>query len=465
MKKIVTIGSPLPEIETFDLDSKYALSDADIIIFRPDVENSYAFFKDEKGHKGKTLISKRSSASFLEQIRYWKKEIENFLNLGKTLFVFLVEPQEIYYYTGQQRITGVGRNQKSTDYVDVVDNYSFFPFNHLKVQPIEGVSIFPSSIIVNSFYESFKSSIAPVAHIEFPFDSDVVFTTKSKDRKLGLILMKEYKGKVVFLPYVDIEDEQYFDFNEDNWNQEGIRLGKKLVQAILDIDSRLTQIKPKTISPDWAHLGQYQIQSAEALKKKVAENEKSISNLILHTNNLKKEISDIEEVKDLLYESGERLENAVIKALNLLGFKAENYDDGYLEIDQIIISPEGDRYIGECEGKENKDIDITKFRQLIDSLNEDYAKETTMDRATGILFGNPQRLVEIEKRSLDFTDKCKRGAQREKVALIKTSDLFFIIQYLLENNDEKYKTACRNAIKEQLGQIVIFPDRPDFSLI
>ncbi|MCD4724968.1 MAG: hypothetical protein K8R63_08995 [Bacteroidales bacterium] len=70
----------------------------------------------------------------------------------------------------------------------------------------------------------------------------------------------------------------------------------------------------------------------------------------------------------MLYETGKPLEQAVIKALKLLGYQAENFDDGILELDQIIISPENIRYIGECEGKDKKDIDVGKFRQLQDSL-------------------------------------------------------------------------------------------------
>ena len=82
-----------------------------------------------------------------------------------------------------------------------------------------------------------------------------------------------------------------------------------------------------------------------------------------------------------MYESGKPLENAVIKALKILGYSAENYDDGKLELDQVIISPEGDRFIGECEGKDNKDIDITKFRQLQDGLNADFEREEVSEKA------------------------------------------------------------------------------------
>ena len=52
------------------------------------------------------------------------------------------------------------------------------------------------------------------------------------------------------------------------------------------------------------------------------------------------ELEEERRLKDLLFEQGKPLENAVIKALKIIGYKAENYDDGVLEMDQIIISPE-----------------------------------------------------------------------------------------------------------------------------
>jgi hypothetical protein len=140
-----------------------------------------------------------------------------------------------------------------------------------------------------------------------------------------------------------------------------------------------------------------------------------------------------------------------------MGYQAENYDDGDLELDQVIISPEKTRFIGECEGKDNKDINITKFRQLVDSLNADFAREEINERALGILFGNPERLTSPERRKLDFTKKCQNGAKRENIALVRTVDLFFVSKYLKENKDPDFQKKCRDAIINGLGKIVEFP--------
>ena len=62
---------------------------------------------------------------------------------------------------------------------------------------------------------------------------------------------------------------------------------------------------------------------------------------------------------------------------------------------------------------------------------------------------------------MDFTEKCKSGAEREKIALVRTIDLFTVAKYLNENEDENYKKYCREAIHKGLGKIVEFPERPN----
>lgn len=192
----------------------------------------------------------------------------------------------------------------------------------------------------------------------------------------------------------------------------------------------------------------------------VNKNKRKIAELEKENSKLTELFTEQETLKDLLFESGKPLEKAVTNALKILGYQAENYNDGTLEIDQVIKSPEGERYIGECEGKDNKDIDIGKFRQLLDTLNEDFEKEEIKEKANGLLFGNPQRLLQPDKRGVGFTTKCISGAAREKIGLIKTADLFNMCKYLLENNNEEYKKLYRLEIQKQLGTIINFPTVP-----
>ena len=96
-----------------------------------------------------------------------------------------------------------------------------------------------------------------------------------------------------------------------------------------------------------------------------------------------------------------------------------------------------------------------------ESENQLPVLEEVQEKAFGILFGNADRLKEPGKRNLDFTDKCKSGAEREKIALIKTIDLFAVAKYLNENDDKTFQKDCRDAIHKGLGKIVEFPEIPN----
>jgi len=50
-----------------------------------------------------------------------------------------------------------------------------------------------------------------------------------------------------------------------------------------------------------------------------------------------------------------------------------------------LVSPEGDRYIGEAEGKENKAVNIDKLGQLERNIQEDFARDEVQEPARGIL--------------------------------------------------------------------------------
>lgn len=146
--------------------------------------------------------------------------------------------------------------------------------------------------------------------------------------------------------------------------------------------------------------------------------------------------------------------------LELLGYKAENYNDGILELDHIITSPDGDRFIGEAEGKDTSAINIDKFRQLAVNIQEDLQRDEVENSATGILFGNGFRLTKPSERAEQFTTKCINTAKSSNCVLVRTTDLFNVAKYAKESKDENFAKSCRDAIKNSVGKIVDFPTVP-----
>lgn len=459
MHTVIGVGFSLPskEDDYIRFDSKGSLSDADIAIIDPSFNNTTSYSLDYPNgtFQGKSCYSIDSSFRIKEHLAHWKKEIENFLKAGKTVFILLSEKQHFFVHTGQKQTSGTGRNQKVTNIVEEFDNYRFLPTSKYQIQNATGSKIYPTSPLIKNLYECCKEVLDFQSFIDTNEQTKgQLFATKTKDKTLGIAL-KVSNGHLIFIPALTLPDS--FETANGDWSKEAILFGKKLKICVAEIAESLQNNIEKTPAPDWISDSHFQLEASESTKKLIDSGVEKIKAIEQEIVQLKEVLKEQESLKDLLYETGKPLELAVIKALKLLGYEAENYNDGVLELDQIIISPEKDRFIGECEGKENKDIDITKFRQLLDALNEDFAREEVEEKALGILFGNPQRLITPSDRTLDFTEKCKKAAEREKIALVKTTDLFNVAKFLSENNDDSYRLKCREAIKSQLGKIVTFP--------
>lgn len=97
-------------------------------------------------------------------------------------------------------------------------------------------------------------------------------------------------------------------------------------------------------------------------------------------------------------------------------------------------------------------------RQLESNIGEDFEREEIEHPAKGILFGNGYRLTAPEARPEQFTQKSLTNAARLGSSLIRTTDLYPIALYLLDNpKDDAFKTACMTAIESTAGGIVEFP--------
>ncbi len=460
MKKHISgIAFEIPNNEEGDyihLESNDSLSDFDIVIFSPNMESTY--FERTTPYEGNTTYNKESSVEIQKQFNYWKKELNNFLLSGKTVFLILEEKCNFYIFTGTKSFSGTGKNRETTNHVKLCTNYDFLPFD-FKISNAKGKFINPINPLIANFYNEFKDYIKYESYIE-ETNSQALLVSRNNDKVISSYSKIE-NGYLICLPKINFNIPSLIKENkkteEQEWNPKALQLGRNFIQNILEIDKALRKDSTKTPRPEWIKQNFFQLEESEKIIKLMESNSKKLKEIEEKNRKLEESLLEQDSLKDLLFESGKNLENAVIKALEILGYSAENYDDGKLELDQIIISPEKIRYIGECEGKENKDIDIGKFRQLQDSLNEDFERVEIKEKAFGILFGNPHRLKAPIERGIGFTEKCIQGAKREKIGLILTSDLFNVCKYILESKNGDFKIKCRNAIHEQLGGIIKFP--------
>lgn len=468
MKKVSCIGIDIPSnLENYiRLDSLTSLSECDIAIFSADFEKTsyssyYTGFSGMEEYEGKKLYNKETSAKIIEHSKHWNSEMSHFVSSGGTIFIILSKKNDFFIYTGTKDISGTGRNQKITNHVTPFSNYNFLPFRDITFYSASGKTVYPNNSIIVDLHKNLEDIFSFETYIKSSSNISSIFTTKNKDRILGASF-KYGNGYVFLLPNINFEIDRFVKYNsktdKSTWTSEAIKKGTIFINCLAEIDKTIRKSEEKTPKPNWINNIDYNLLESTKTEQLILSKKSEIDKLKIEIEGLNILLEEQNSIKDLLFESGKPLELAVIKALHILGYKAENYDDGVLELDQIILSPEGERFIGECEGKDNKDIDVSKFRQLMDGLSADFEKENVTEKALGLLFGNSQRLIPPIERTLFFTQKCMIGATRERIGLIKTSDLFNICKYILENEDQDYAKKCRSAIIEQLGQLIVFPE-------
>lgn len=334
----------------------------------------------------------------------------------------------------------------------------FLPVQIPSLIPKEGMEIkFNNNPIFSTFWNEFRNFLKYESYIDGKIDSPLFFT-KTGNKPLGG-LFRLGKGNLVLLPLLFYPEKfTKYEKEEAYWTDKAVKFGHRLVQILIDIDNVLRGSVETTPLPEWSFKKEYQLEEEIKLQNEISKISKKIEKITSDKNILFDSLQREGLLRNLLFEKGKPLESSIIKALEILGYKAENYKEGSLEIDQVIVSPEGNRFIGEAEGKDNAAINIDKFRQLESNIQEDLQREEVLEPAIGILFGNGYRLTDPEKRQEQFTVKCIKNVERLNVVLIRTVDLFSAAKYIRENNDRQFARECREAIIKNRGKIAEFPE-------
>lgn len=187
-----------------------------------------------------------------------------------------------------------------------------------------------------------SSSILPVKN-KINSQSIDIFTGKDTNKILSSIIKIENIGNILLLPQVVLEKNEEFekDFND-------------LLNIIVEIDKNLKNINnPK---PQWLESNEnYSINVSENIKSELANIDEKINKLNEKKTELNQNLEKEEQIKDLLFENGKPLENAIIEALRILDYEAENRYIGNNEIDILATSPEGDIFCCEAEGNGNNE--------------------------------------------------------------------------------------------------------------
>ncbi len=460
-KNILAIGIELAtdEIQEDAFGSRTSLLDWDIVIFRPDI---HSFVDNRDDYLGKPCLNDASSFRLKECCEHWRREIQQAIEAGKTVVVFLPPLQEVYIATGERTHSGTGRNQKTTRIVDLYSNYDCLPVNANPVTAKGSAMKLTArgAEVLASYWAEFSSQSE--YHVILTADDvPACVVTRAGDKAVGALKRsKNSAGSLILLPDLGVDSDHFVkEEDEENvWTDEARQFAARLLSSIVALDKALRSAGEVTPEPAWANAIEYTLESEQRLRVELLAVEQRVEEVQRKKEELLESLRSAGRLRGLLYEKGKPLEDAIIRALRLLGFKAESYKDTSSEFDVVFESAEG-RLIGEAEGKDNKAINVDKLRQLAMNIHEDLQREEVLTSAKAVLFGNGYRLSSLHERTAAFTEKCVSAAKTSSTALVATADLFKVAHYLADNDDEHFATQCRTALLSAIG-LVSFPEAP-----
>jgi len=144
-------------------------------------------------------------------------------------------------------------------------------------------------------------------------------------------------GTLLFLPPLDLEDEELIRYEEESdqrfWTDEAIKLGKRLLGSLVALHQSFKSESSVTPPPEWSNATTYRLQMETEIEAEIGQRTDKISEVQAEKNQLEEELAAAVKLRRLLFEQGKPLEKVVLEALELMGFSAEGFDDGESEFD------------------------------------------------------------------------------------------------------------------------------------
>lgn len=417
-KSIVSVGLNIDDDRVFNIkfDHCGSLLDGDIVIYQPKLSQEWT--------KNKTCTV----------INHWKKELLGAYYEGKTILIYIPYPRQTYLVDVW---FDIDEKKDLFDHLPVIFGSSYEPKDIKKIEIENDVDflreywglvrrISRGLLVVDGLFDGTKRVLKP-----YTGNKAVGILSQSKDKRLGNVLL---------LPPFDSKNGKITVGDED--------ITDKVCEAIIRMDQNLKKPKNKEEKkiPEW--VSGIKLPKEDEFETKLEEVEGSIQKLKEQKSKIEQEKQDYTRIKGLLYGGGHNLEDLIRDVLKKLGFEnVRSIRKSEFEVD-VVFEYEGNIFIGEVEGKDNRAIDKDKVSQLVTTFAEfsKHQEDCIPDR--GFLFGNGYRLIEPEKRGLGFTEGAIKTAKNLNCVLIETKDLYEIAKTIQEGADEEYCKKIRNLIIE-----------------
>jgi len=436
--KILSINRALKNSEILqgNFENASSFSDYDVLIIDPKnlfpkmyaapakflVDGSfYTNIHNDLGH-GKYIMSLFDSR---------QKEVTNLMQVSQgVILCFLSKEQESLTI------------EKSIGYKHSYTNYSWIPdylpvasaggrtiglYGNLKFVANRGTEITSVDMRhpISKFFRAFKDEIQFECALKIGESLEPYVRVLARN-KVGEIISCEISiegGSLVFLPTLRSASPE------------------KEAGVLLDCIEGILGSGYESPLPSWVE--NYKLPGETTYVEAIKKLGEQINRLDIEKRGLEEKQNKVMRFKGLLYEKGKRaLEPLVREAFRLFDFNVLE-PDAYSEDFDLYIKEDGLTIIGEIEGTDNSFIEVDKYRQLLDYVEQESDKGI---QCKGVLVGNAWRGTNPAERKEQFSSTAVARAQQRGFCLITTYQLFEIAKRILSGITDQELEGIRAKI-------------------
>jgi hypothetical protein len=447
--KILSMGCSFnhPSAEEFGFGSSTSLFDYDILIWDPNelVYDYYSYYKDNgQKYMGYPLLDESDSAAIQRDLIRRKKEIIDFLSLGRTVVVFAPKCEKFCVYTGEKTHSGTGRSQKTTKIVGDLNIEDFLPMEKMKLFDAEGSQIeFIGGEPFNLIWKQFSEYLTYRSYFE-NISGEPIFYIKNTDKIIGTYISYR-KGNLLIIPKF-LDDE--YDFKLTDAKEE--KLTKKFIDALEELVCKLNQEKGDFKLPLWC--SHYFLPTEIKDKNELDKLNEELNKIESQISKKRNQLAELEQIKILFGGDGKALEIEVGKILEELGFDVA---EGLPQRDDLILKYKDNVAVVEIKGVSKSAAE--KHAAQLEKWVSEYITRKGI-KPKGILIVNAFKDTPlIDRNGLPFPEQMISYSKNREHYLI--TGLQLLCMYLDTKDDPKKKEEM---IELLLGSNGFFSEYSDW---
>lgn len=330
--------------------------------------------------------------------------------------------------------TGVDRYEYGMSDCEPVRDDEAWLWGVWNLSTFNGAGLRADCVVSDILTTRYGPSVAFVARHTMVLAQDVVQRYRGGKGLAGSRAPEVVSGPMVFLPGGRLSE------------------GETIELILRDVHGVETSAPEPEWIEDFVAPGQREIDGA------IAETDAEVEALLQRREELLREREEARRPLELLYQTGDALEEAVWSVLEALGAAVKRSEKGLNASDgwaSVRLGGDVLEFVLEIKGEEKEHFGFKSLRQLTDWISEGIDSEGKEYK--GLMVGNGSRTRPPRWRVWPFNSNFVGNAEKRRHAAIRSEDLYVL--YLLDRRGELDREGFWRALHETRGPFDARPYR------